>query len=75
MLPHQEALTLRRMICMTLLVVLVVSCLVVGCGKRKVSEEPDADQQKLGKDLINKAGGSGAPATAPAPAPEPAEDE
>ena len=47
---------LRQLLCVMLIVLLLVTCLLaVGCAKKEVSQDPEPDQQALGKDLINKA--------------------
>ena len=51
-----------------LIVLLLVTCLLaVGCGKKKVSEEPEADQKALGNEVMN--------AMPPEPSPEAADGD
>ena len=46
---------MKQLLCITLIVLLLVTCLLaVGCAKKKVSEEPEADQQQMGKDLMKQ---------------------
>ena len=73
--PHPGGNTLRQLLCVALICLLLLPILV-GCGKKKVSEEPEADQQQMGKDLINQVPSpDGGTAPAPPPPPPPAEGD
>ena len=55
---------MKQLLCVLLIVLLLVTCLLaVGCGKKKVSEEPEADQQEMGKDLMKQLPAEGAGAS------------
>ena len=46
---------MKQLLCVLLIVLLLVTCLLaVGCGEKKVSEEPEPDQEALGKDLMKQ---------------------
>ena len=66
---------MRQLLCVALICLLLLPILT-GCGKKKVSEEPDVDQQKMGKDLINQVPSpDGGTAPAPPPPPPPAKGD